>query len=125
MTVPGNGESLQLLAALDRLRADFREDLNKHEAAMQRSIDDVRNDVQQFVQDHARVHEVQESSRQQEIAAVKQFIDTARIQKARTDGMLSMMLLVINTLGRNWQVIATVAVFIATVLFGVRIEFTK
>lgn len=149
--LPGNGQSLRLLEVFDRLRSDLardlaaleariasdlsevREDLrerdadlderfSKHEAAMTAVVNEARADVQEFVISHGQTHEQMNNDRKAAHDRFDSFIQDSKLAKARTDGILSVLLFFINALGKHWQLVIGVLIALLGVLGGIRIS---
>lgn len=116
-----NGDSLALLAALDRLRQDFREDLQAHEGRMRGELSEIRQDVQDFVISHAEAHSLEASVRAEAHARYDQFIDDSRLARARRDGALGALRFVSDLTVKNWRLIVSFLFFLMTVLGSVRV----
>ena len=113
---------MRLLEAFDRLRDDWREDLRTHEKRMEALVTNLRDDFQRFVIDHGRQHELEQHTKQEAHQYFDAFIEQSRVAKARSDGAIGVVVLLLNTLGRNWQLIVSISVLIMAALFGVRFE---
>jgi hypothetical protein len=125
---PGNG--LALLAALDRLRDDFREDLAALEGRMKGAIAveadrfsdrqrDLQDDINEYTVAHLAVHEA--------IAAEQKVIHdrfiTDDLRHAETRGRLAFGLTIFNIIGREWRLIATILLALLAFAGTIRVEF--
>jgi hypothetical protein len=98
-----------LLAAFDRLRDDFREDLAATEGRVMSAIEDTGKHFAAYREEHGREHIAQ---RGDSIAAHKRFdtfIAESAIEQARKAGALGVLRFTVDLLGRNWKILATIA----------------
>jgi hypothetical protein len=123
MNVPGNGDSLKLYEVLDRLRDDWREDLEKHERSVTKSIDNLSRDFQVFTETHARQHENESGFRSGKDQEFQAFIDATRITRATHQGAIGVIMILVQILTKNWHWFIAMVIFIITAIFGARIQF--
>lgn len=117
---PANG--YQLVAILDRLRDDVREDLVAMERRMTAAIETGNRQLSNYQTEHGQEHLTQ---RGESIAAHRrfdEFIQSAQLNQARKDGALGILKFVIDLFGRNWKAIAVAAGALLTFAGNVQIN---
>jgi len=86
------------------------------------SIGELRDDFEVFVQAHAREHQEHGTWSQERYAEIMSRFHAADIDAARRAGALGVLRFVADLAGRNWKVIATLAVAALAALGNIRIE---
>lgn len=93
----------------------IRQELWRIEDRLARDIAETKADLVKWHDDHtehhrdmADAHEAHLANVEDRFGAIKSWLDTRSIIEAKREGALGIMVLVMNTLGRNWAVILTI-----------------
>lgn len=96
--------------------------LGRMEHRMTGAIGELREDFEVFVQGHAREHEAHGAWSQERYAEIMGRFHAADIDAAKRAGALGVLRFVADLAGRNWKVIATLAIASLAALGNIRIE---
>jgi hypothetical protein len=86
------------------------------------AVGELREDFEVFVQGHAREHEAHGVWSQEKYAEIMGRFHSADIEAAKRAGALGVLRFAMDLAGRNWKVIATLALAIMAALGNIRIE---
>lgn len=117
---PANG--YQLVAAFDRLRDDFREDLDAMEKRVMTAIDGATRQLGSYQTEHGREHVTMRGESEAAHARFDEFIRSAALSQARKDGALGVVRFMADIAGRNWKALLILAGTLLTIAGNVQID---
>lgn len=117
---PANG--YQLVAAFDRLRDDFREDLDAMEKRVTASIEAASRQLSSYQTEHGREHVTMRGESEAAHVRFDDFIRAAALSQARKDGALGVVRFLADAAGRNWKAVLVLAGAILTLAGNVQIN---
>ena len=113
---------LGLIAALDRLRDDWREDLGGLEGRVMTAIGESGRQFGAYREEHGREHIAQRGDSEAAHKRFDAFISAAAVAQARRDGALGVMKFIADALGRNWKALAAIGGTVALLLGNVHVN---
>jgi len=94
-----------LIAALEALRADVREDIGAMEGRVTASIESVRREFNEYGKAHGEEHSTSRAATDAVHARFDTFIRSSEIAQARRDGLLGGIRFVLDVGSRNWKLL--------------------
>jgi len=102
---------LGLIAALDRLRDDWREDLGGLEGRVMAAIEGSQREFNEYARAHGDEHLATRAASDAIHSRFDAFVRSSELSQARKDGALGSIRFVLDVAGRNWKLV--VALFTA------------
>lgn len=109
----------------------LRQELWRIEDRLAKDIENTKRELSGWHDNHTQTHHEMEEAHRDRSAALathienmRLLLDTKALTEAKREGALAVVLLIINTLGRNWQLIAAVIAFLLFITNNIRISAT-
>lgn len=118
-----------VLSRIDRVSDEFhrdlgqmRVDLSTTEDRVMAAIETSRHEFIEYSKSHATDHAVRRADVEGRLATFTEFMRTRELRQARDDGALGMLRFVLDTLGRNWQLIGLLLAALLLALGNVQLD---
>lgn len=106
MAVEPNGAPAGLYVALEALRQDVREDIDKMEGRVTGAIDSIRREFAEYGKVHAGEHSSSRSASEARWAAFDTYTHSQEIAQARRDGAIGLVRYGLELGSRHWKLLA-------------------
>ena len=105
------------------LRTSFSDDLREAEGRLSSEIVESRSAFLTYQSDHLGVHSRRSEDTDRVHAELAKRLEAMTLIEARRAGMLAVLLVIIRTLGQNWQLIGVLLAALALVFGQVHVSF--